>query len=480
MRKLLISIILTQIVFQFLHSQHIDIVKKSLLNLSNDAGNYNTDFNPQLAVGTGTGIYGYWDLQSNGGAVNYIEMNPTNPENVHVVMMIATDSSSGTALSTSRRVAYNFSYDGGNSWGVPKIVPSIRAGYPSLTLYQYPNNTFSTAIASHGSPSIGSPIQSSLYIENSEGENNFTTYLPPLHLPGSNDVIWPIITQTSNGSVILAGSFSASSSLSGLSVIKLDSNRVWGSWNRFETNSTHAGRIAIAAGDAGRAAVIWRANTNPDSLIYRETTNNGNNWGVKKLVLSENGSRGPCWTGFDAMYIGTTLYITYTQSNYDEQGYKVANQVMLWKSSTQNSTVVIDSFYFPKLMKTVLMGKNQTNHNFAFNFPSIGKNTNNTRIYIAVDAFLQGVTDHEGYNYSDILLTYSDDDGNNWKIPTNITNTNTLDERYVSISTINPILNSNGNDSNWVYLVYQEDIIPGANYVTTGNEPGQDPFREVY
>lgn len=420
--------------------------------------------------GVETKIFGYWDLQSNGGAINYIEINPNNPNNIHVVSMISTDSSSGTAVSMSRRIVYNFSYDGGQNWGTPLIVPNIRSGYPSLILASDSELNYFASIASHGSPGTSLPLQSGIYLDSDEGEKNFSIYLPPLHQPNNDDVLWPSIAQTSDGNIILAGSFPSSSSLSGLSVIRFDQNRNWSGWTRLETSPKHSGRVAVASGNNGSVAVIWRASTNPDSLLTSLSTDNGITWGNKVVIDAENGLTSPCWTGFDAIYIGTTLYVTYTRSNYSGSNYNLANQVRLWKSSTQTSIAVIDSFVFPRLMKTTGIQNVQTNHNFAFNFPSIGKNSSGSRIYIAADVFLQGITDLDGFNYSDIILTYSEDDGDTWAIPRNITNTNDIDERYVSLSTVNPILNTGGNDSNWVFMVYQEDMIPGANYGTLASE----------
>ncbi len=434
----------------------------------------------ELQKNQNTKISGFWDYQSNGGAINYIEMNPTDANKIHTLMMVSTDSGNSSTISMSRRVVYNYSDNGGVTWGNPVSVPGFRAGYPSLIFAKTGNNNHVPVIANHSSSGSGIPSQSVLFIDRREGSKIFSAFYPPLQNPGFDDALWPIITQSTNGNIILAGSFPTSSPYQGISVITLKNDSTWSNWERLETSSSHAGRIAMASGNNGRVAIVWRSNTNPDSLILRESTNNGLSWNPKIVVARENGNDGPCWTGFDAMYFENSLMVVYTSSSYDNQGYKLANRVRLWNSGTGLSRTVIDSITFPQMMKTAFINKSQTNHNFAFNFPSLGKNQTSTRVYVAVDAFLQDVTDPDGFNYSDILLTYSDDGGINWKKPINITNTNTHDERYVSISTINPVVNYGQTDSNYVYLVFQEDKIPGANFVTLNNEPESRPVSRAF
>lgn len=414
---------------------------------------------------TDTKVYGYWDYQSNGGSINYIDINPFEPENVHIVYMTSTDSTDAVSVSMSRRVFYNFSNDAGAFWGIPRMVPNFRAGYPSLKIAidQAENNI--CVIASHSL--IDGYLRSALYIDNYAGSGNFSTYLAPLYPSGYDNAVFPVITQTSNGNILLAASFPASSTLGGIAVITFNlSDRTWGNWVQLETSPKHSGRLTVASGNDGYAAVIWRASTNPDSLIYRETTNNGLTWGPKIVIDFETATQIPCWTGFDALYNGTDLYIVFTRTEKNISGNLLANEVCFWKSSTRSITTVIDSNYYPYLMKSIGSANIQTNHSFAFNFPSIGLNMNKTRIYVGVDVFLQNETDLEGFNYSDILISYSDDFGVNWSIPRNITRTNNLDERYVSLSQLSP----NINDSNYVYILYQEDKIPGANFATNAQE----------
>lgn len=416
-------------------------------------------------IGLDTRIYGYWDYQSNGGAINYIDINPLEPNNIHIISMISTDSANEVSVSMSRRVVYNFSYNGGIYWGIPKQVIGIRSGYPSLTVASDLYDNFFPIVASHSL--IDGYLRSSLYVDEYEGSGNFTSYLTPIYQAGTDNPVFPLITQTSNGNILLAASFPTTSIISGIAVITFNLiDKTWGNWVQLETSPKHSGRLAIASGENGYAAVIWRAATSPDSLIYRETTNNGQTWGLKNVIDYETENKIPCWTGFDAIYNGTDLYIVFTRTEKNVNGNVLANEVCFWKSSTKIITTIIDSTTYPYLMKTTGTSNIQTNHNFAFNFPSIGLSIDKSRIYVGVDVLLQNETDKDGFNYSDILLSYSDDLGITWSIPKNITRTVNIDERYVSVSTKSPKM----SDSNYVYILYQEDKIPGANYATGAQE----------
>ena len=130
---------------------------------------------------------------------------------------------------------------------------------------------------------------------------------------------------------------------------------------------------------------------------------------------------------------------------------------MLWNREDNVSTVVMDKNNVPGVMLDSILApaRAQFNHGFALNFPTIGLNPNG-KIIIACDYFQQSVVDTGNWNYSDILLTSSSDTGATWRTPMNITNTPTLDERYVGISKWNP------ND--WAYLQFQEDTQPGTSF----------------
>ena len=63
-------------------------------------------------AGTFTTLTGWYDYQSNGGAIQQIRVNPANG-NIHVTWMTAFDSTEAT-LNNSRRVAYAYSTNNGS------------------------------------------------------------------------------------------------------------------------------------------------------------------------------------------------------------------------------------------------------------------------------------------------------------------------------------------------------------------------------
>ncbi|MBX2992949.1 MAG: T9SS type A sorting domain-containing protein [Bacteroidetes bacterium] len=97
---------------------------------------------------------------------------------------------------------------------------------------------------------------------------------------------------------------------------------------------------------------------------------------------------------------------------------------------------------------------------FPVGYPAIGVSGSN--IVIAFQAFMPE-TSQAGFNYADVFITSSSNGGLTWATPSNVSNTLTLDERYVSMSKWNPALQAN--------LVYQEDPEPGAGAFGTDLAP---------
>ena len=422
---------------------------------------------PANAAGISTNISGYYDYQSNGGSMDYLEMNPTNPNKVHAIMMISTDP---TQQSPSRRTRYNFSSDGGTTWGpLPATVPSVRSGFPSMTLNPYLGIPgYPAVVANHADPDGDGALSSYLYFDASEGGRTFSEgYTPdPWDPVNPNDEpIWPHIAVSSNGNIIMAASRSTADDLG---VVTYDTNGIFSTWYPIDTVDAAGGRYAVAIGPSGKVAIAWHrigTGTRTDTVFYVVSTNNGQTWGPPQVAAGAHSStKAIYWAGIDAIYLGNTLYIAYTAMPVADDGefYYRSNRIELFNANNQTTHVVIDSNNFPLMMRTLPNDSAQANHGWPFTYPALGKNSTETRLYVACDAFLEGVyqsTPSGGWHYSDVIYTYTTDGGNTWADVKNVTKTSDLDERYVSVSTINPII----SDSNWLYLAFQEDNIPGAS-----------------
>ncbi len=421
---------------------------------------------PANAAGVSTNISGYYDYQSNGGSMDYLEMNPTNPNKVHAIMMISTDP---TQQSPSRRTRYNFSSNGGATWGTPVTVPTVRSGFPSMTLNPYLGIPgYPAAVSNHADPDGDGALSSYIYFDASEGGKTFSEGFTPDPwdpLNPSDEPIWPHIAVSSNGNTIMAASRSTADDLG---VVTYDVLGIFSNWYPIDTLDAAGGRYVVAVGPSGKVAIAWHrigSGTSTDTVFYIESTNNGQTWSAPQVAAGAVADQKAIyWGGIDAIYLGNTLYIAYTAMPAADDGefYYRSNRIELYNANTQTTHVVIDSNNFPLMMRTLPNDSSQANHGWPFTYPALGKNQTETRLFVACDAFLEGVyesTPSGGWHYSDVIYTYSDDGGITWADVKNVTKTTDLDERYVSISTINPII----NDSNWLYIAFMEDNIPGAS-----------------
>ncbi|MBS4029774.1 MAG: T9SS type A sorting domain-containing protein [Ignavibacteriales bacterium] len=429
-----------------------------------------TGFEPK-SVGTLTGIWGFYDFQSYGAPCNFIEVNPNSPNHIHSMMTVKYDSGDG-ATSPSRRISYSYSSDGGTTWSAAQsdtqtFLPraagdsvQYRSGFGSLQLYPG-NNT--AAIVTQKRPLEGGSTQTVFYLDASEGARNFSEYATPLYSGGSDQPIHPQNTFTTSGYMAMVGGRVNANSVH---KSRMTSPNVFEDWSS-ALPVGDARLTLITSGTNGKVAIITYSST-LGGLYYMESDNEGISFGTNQPIFRtavlENDTFAVQSTGFDALYVGTDLYVTFaigealydTAGNFTSVAVNSKCKVMLWKKSANLSNIVIDKNNAPGTMLNTLSATDRAQylHSYSLNFPSIGKTTNGALI-IACDYFQQNISDTAGWNYSDILIIASTNNGTSWTEVRNVTNTPAIDERYVGISSWNP----NG----WAYLQFQEDEVPGTS-----------------
>ncbi|MBM4166514.1 MAG: T9SS type A sorting domain-containing protein [Ignavibacteria bacterium] len=420
----------------------------------------------QLGSGIPTGIWGYWDFQSYGAPTNYIKINPNSSNHIHSIMTIKYDSGDGIT-SPSRRMSYSYSSDGGNSWSAvladsQTFLPSdVRSNFGSL---QIAPSSGIPHIVTQARLSGQTATQTVVYVDETEGARNFTELVSPMLGTSNDQPIWPNSTFTSSGFLsIVGGRVNANK----LHTTRMAPNQTFDNWSsEFAVGDDRSAHIV--GGSGGKVALITYSRAF-DGLYFYESTDEGSTWGTQQLIyhtgIIGQDTFATQWTGFDAMYVNNDLFVVFGigQAVFDSLGslkgiaINSKARIVLWKKSTNAISTVIQKNNAPGNMLDSLSSstKAQFNHSFALNFPVMGKTANGTLI-MACDYFQQGVTDNDGWNYSDILVCASSDNGTTWTAVINATNTPTLDERYVGMSSWNP----NG----WAYLQFQEDVIPGTSF----------------
>lgn len=394
-------------------------------------------------VGTYTTLGGYYDYQSNGGACQYIRVNPANG-NVHVTFMLSEDSLS---VSPSRRVGYAFSTNAGSSWNNfgNLRVPARRAGFPTLDLLQGANAGL-PVIANHNETTPGL-LTSALYVDSPEGGGAFSELNNPPIIQGSDEPIWPYVAGASDGSIVIHASRSVAATNH---LTRTSDFSTWAPWTLFPGTNSAGGRYSTHANNTGRVATLL--NAVGGGVFLLESTDNGQTWPASAITVHPpTRIVGPdtfqAWVGSDIVYDGNNVLVAINEINIGANEPTDGAQIAFW-TQAGGYRVAATRFNTPGV---VSLNISQVNH-FSMGYPAIG--ISGSRIVIAYMGF-RAETSAVGFNYGDIFYVQSTNGGVTWSTPVNLTNTPNLDERYPSISKYNP--------AGFAYITWQEDPQPGSS-----------------
>jgi hypothetical protein len=405
-------------------------------------------------AGTYTGISGFFDFQFNAGASQYIRVDRTVPSGnfIHVIMMETPDSLD--PLGPTRGTYYAYSTNAGSSWNTFNLlrVPSRRSGYPSLDMLQ--GATQGTIIGNHNDPGTG--LSTFVYVDSPPGGGAFAELAPPGPPFGSDEPIWPDVTGAADGSV------SVSASRSGASTWHLSRTADFVSWSPW-TNLPPAASAGLPMKANGTGRVGCVVNTvfeAGDGIYFFESTNNGVTWPstgqrifpTPRIVSPDTFDFN---LGSDLVYNGTTAYIAVGEANIGLNAPTDSAQITFWSqatgfvpAATKRNTIGVAAFEHRATLNTTTL-----------DMPSIGMAGNT--IVIAYQAMMENDTSLTGYNCCDIFMVNSNNGGQTWSAPRNLSNSRGLDDRFVSVSP--------WNSPGIVNLVWQEDTEAGGQII---GDPG--------
>lgn len=219
----------------------------------------------------------------------------------------------------------------------------------------------------------------------------------------------------------------------------------------------------------------------PTSLIVRSSTDGGTTFGAPVTAITEgftvNGTQVAPWFNADMIYKpGTTnLYMAFGTLETGNFGTMRGYKLLVWSPSINGGTPVrvVDYLNYPPMTDTNIWNDRARNIQVgmtAMSHAGLAFSNDGSRLFVVYSGMqLDTVnsTNYSGdgsYNYNDIFVQYSDDQGATWSAPRNLTNTTDADEIYPSISRIN-------NTSTAISLTYALSECPGSTSFTNTSTP---------
>ena len=387
------------------------------------------DWSRVTDVGTPTTLTGFYDYQSNGGALQHLRVNPANG-NIHVTYMLSDDSTAA-GLNSARRVAYAFSSNNGSTWNNFNNlrIPSRRAGFPTIDLLRGPNAGL-PVIVNHNVVNAAFSIQPLAYVDSPEGAGAFSELnAPPDGGFATDQPIWPYVAGASDGSIVMAASRSTAATAH---YTRTADFATWAAWTQVTEVTQSGGRYPVQANGTGRVGMLFNTSNGTAALgnWWLESTNNGLTWSTPVNLFGQR------YVGTDTMnsyvhcdfvYNGNTPVFVFSEYvlnvNREDEEISFYSQPTGWKIAVPHDTT---KYKFDPV--------NQRFHALRLGWPSIGMS--GSTIVVAYQAF-QADTDRLGYHFSDLWYVASSNGGTTWGAPQRITNTPNVDERYPSVSKYN-------------------------------------------
>ncbi|GEM_PF-2301004 len=268
-------------------------------------------------------VTGTFPFQSNGKSLHNIQVDPSNTNNIHAVIVSALDPSDADTGSTagavpSRRCFYTFSSDAGKTWKAPVVFSDTKTGYPDMRLMHRSDGKWIPVIAAHkvfAKDGVNpDSVKIGLWIEKGNpGDGNFSQNMAirrnaypkkPGFRDTVSDIIWPAIAFSPDyTTVYVAGTISPKLTTTpdtagiqfGSFTLQEGGSATFNGWfalpgsgdPTYDTaGATIGGEYRIAVAPSGKIGLFWKNirdnSQKPDggaqALYFAESYDGGKTW----------------------------------------------------------------------------------------------------------------------------------------------------------------------------------------------------------
>jgi len=381
-----------------------------------------------------------------------------NPDNLHAVFNYSAVDDNAWADRTS---LYFGSTDAGETWFEVSAVPvnngtTGRSGYPCIV-----GTSDGRAVISNHNNNAPHPTRSTIFIDNSPFENNFTEYDPGETTTGP--ALYPKLTILPEDDIIMA---------SGLELYtnKL-SGGVFSVWEPHNGNGAETYSLAVSE-NGSKVGLVYLGEPSlgqANWVLYKESTDGGLTWSSPTIVWQAyidpvSGDIRGCLRGVYLSFNGEDPCVVFEVGWNTDTGFYpgLPSEIRFWSPNINggNSKVLADSSnvsYFPN--------KGITDVQYPLSRPVIGRSQSHDYLFVAFNAttgdYWPGTSSADSTAYMCGMFMYSSDAGNTWSNPDRFTPITSplLDWRFVSIVPVAPF--ESGIIK--VHLVMQGDPLPGSN-----------------
>jgi len=391
-----------------------------------------------------TGLQGYYDYQSNGMSPHWLAVDPKDPLKLHTV---ATDNFDSTAISSSRRVGYSYSSDGGATWSTNPDIGGMRLGFPYIEL----SGDSEPFIVTHGDLTTGitdgSGVRTLMYAAE-PGKTDFTRIAKfPRRSSSLRDgdggagVIWPAFEFNPKSGGTSAVCIASLSQRTGQNPAPLqysiaDIGADVDSWIDFNDSAlcaTSGGRYVLASSPGGKIGlayhlVIDNNGTNESRIIFSESTDGGESWSNPVAIfgggintqfnLEDNEDTLTAGNEIDIAYAGETPHVVFTGSLNNLYRFE---SVWHWAAG-ENTVHQVGSPDFEKLrgVYTIPRAKNQPGFS-GISYPTISTSEDG-HVFVAFmaggqvvdDSIRENIVSADGFLYYRVWGVGSPDGGSTW------------------------------------------------------------------